>query len=789
MRTANAKDFSPTEPERRPGNRAVCRRRHGTRRRLGLLLALASLAVLLNSCSRDPSVVRQKYLDSGNRYFDKGQYRSAAIQYQNAVRVDSRFEEGHARLAQAYLKLGMWSGAYQELTRAVDENPNDLATQVALGNLLLAAKEFHRAQDVAQTVLVKDPNNVPGRILLANSYAALNNVEASLQEMQSAIQLEPGQPKSYLNLAYLQVNAKELAQAEDSFKKAGELDPKSVSAALALGNFFMRQKRWSEASQQFQRAVDIDPKNSLPRQALARLDLAQGQKQQAEQVLQDAKKANPTDPSSYRLLGDFYFATGDLSRALAEYAEISKEHPKDVFTEQNYIQLLILHRDFDAAAKLNDKLLKNNAKDGRALIARGEILSGQKKVDEAISALEQATKDEPDNAVAHYFLGAAFSQKGDTARAQAEWQDAVKVRPTLVEAQRALVALGTEKQDWDLVEHSAEAIITAAPASPDGFIDRATARIAKGDASQAEADLEKAAEIAPQSPVPYARLAALRVLQKRYADAEKLYEQALDRDPSDVEALNGVVQLDVNAKQVPKALARTLAQVAKEPDNSGYQVTLAKLYAELSQWDKAEASAQKAADLNHSDFDAIQILGQIQQIRNENDRAEATYQKAIQTIPNQPMGYTLLAQLEEARGDWQKAQSLYQKALQVQPDFPAAANNLAYLMLEHGLNTDVALSLAQTARRGLPNLPQAVDTLGWAYYKKGAYGSAVTQLEEAVRRDPRDANFHYHLGVTYAKMGDNGKARAELERALQMNPAFAQSTDIRQVLSQVARNN
>ena len=240
--------------------------------------------------------------------------------------------------------------------------------------------------------------------------------------------------------------------------------------------------------------------------------------------------------------------------------------------EQNYIQLLILHRDFDVAARLNDKLLKDDPRDGRALIARGEILSGQNKVDEAISALEQATKDEPDDAEAHYFLGAAFSQKGDTARAQAEWQDAVKVRPTLVEAQRALVAVGTGKQDWDLVERCAEAIIAAAPASPEGFVDRATARIAKGDTSQAEADLEKAAEASPpwRAVALYARLAALRILQKRYGDAEKLYEQALDRDPNYVEALNGVVQLDVNAKQVPKALARTLAQVTKAPRTGGF---------------------------------------------------------------------------------------------------------------------------------------------------------------------------------------------------------------------------
>jgi tetratricopeptide (TPR) repeat protein len=53
-----------------------------------------------------------------------------------------------------------------------------------------------------------------------------------------------------------------------------------------------------------------------------------------------------------------------------------------------------------------------------------------------------------------------------------------------------------------------------------------------------------------------------------------------------------------------------------------------------------------------------------------------------------------------------KAESYYKKALQIQPMQPVAANNLAYMMLMNGENADVALTLAQTARRSLPDFPQ-----------------------------------------------------------------------------------
>ena len=74
-------------------------------------------------------------------------------------------------------------------------------------------------------------------------------------------------------------------------------------------------------------------------------------------------------------------------------------------------------------------------------------------------------------------------------------------------------------------------------------------------------------------------------------------------------------------------------------------------------------------------------------------------------------------------------------------------------MLQHGGNTDVALTLAQTARRTLPDSPNVADTLALAYYQKGVYSSAIDLLEEAVKKQPQNATMHYHLGMAYQKVG------------------------------------
>ena len=38
-------------------------------------LAIALAALALVSCSRDPNVLKQKYLQSGNKYYEKGKYK------------------------------------------------------------------------------------------------------------------------------------------------------------------------------------------------------------------------------------------------------------------------------------------------------------------------------------------------------------------------------------------------------------------------------------------------------------------------------------------------------------------------------------------------------------------------------------------------------------------------------------------------------------------------------------------------------------------------------------------
>jgi tetratricopeptide (TPR) repeat protein len=204
----------------------------------------------------------------------------------------------------------------------------------------------------------------------------------------------------------------------------------------------------------------------------------------------------------------------------------------------------------------------------------------------------------------------------------------------------------------------------------------------------------------------------------------------------------------------------------------------------------AETALRKSVDLDKHNSDALVKLGKVQVAEGSADQALATYQQSIKDNPREISFYILAGGLYEMKSDWEHAKAMYQQALNIEPNNPLASNNLAYVILQQGGNVDVALSMAQTARRGMPDSPNAADTLGWAYYQKGVYQSAIDSFQEALRLNEKnhgaeDATVHYHLGLAYQKANQSALARQQLERVLKINPNYPNAADVRKALSEL----
>jgi len=180
----------------------------------------------------------------------------------------------------------------------------------------------------------------------------------------------------------------------------------------------------------------------------------------------------------------------------------------------------------------------------------------------------------------------------------------------------------------------------------------------------------------------------------------------------------------------------------------------------------------------------------VQIAAGNTDQAIATYQESVKINPTDSRFYVLLGEMYESKHQFPEAKQMYQKALAIQPDNALAKNNMAYLMLQEGGNVDVAFGMAQEARRGMPDSPNSADTLGWAFYQKGVYGSAISLFKESLKDgqkgdQPEDALTYYHLGLAYQKNGQKDLAKTSLQKALKLNPKLPEAESARQTLAQL----
>ena len=79
-------------------------------------------------------------------------------------------------------------------------------------------------------------------------------------------------------------------------------------------------------------------------------------------------------------------------------------------------------------------------------------------------------------------------------------------------------------------------------------------------------------------------------------------------------------------------------------------------------------------------------------------------------------------------------------------------------------------------------MPNSADTLGWAYYRTGAYSAAAPLLETAVKAVPDNQSYRYHLGLTYEKLKNSARAKAELEKAISLDPKSPVADEARQAI-------
>ena len=171
------------------------------------------------------------------------------------------------------------------------------------------------------------------------------------------------------------------------------------------------------------------------------------------------------------------------------------------------------------------------------------------------------------------------------------------------------------------------------------------------------------------------------------------------------------------------------------------------------------------------------LLGDVYASQQRVHQALDAFDGIVAKSPSNIAARTMAAVLAHASQNVIDAKKRYSEILALEPRAVVAANNLAWIYADEEQNLDLAVQLAEQAVELVPGRADVRDTLGWVYYRKRLPQIAIPHFEEAVRRDPENATFRYHLGLAYSGSGEASRAREALSNALRIDPGFTEAKE------------
>ncbi|MBI5552531.1 MAG: tetratricopeptide repeat protein [Desulfobacterales bacterium] len=145
--------------------------------------------------------------------------------------------------------------------------------------------------------------------------------------------------------------------------------------------------------------------------------------------------------------------------------------------------------------------------------------------------------------------------------------------------------------------------------------------------------------------------------------------------------------------------------------------------------------------------------------------------KAEQLNPDDHFVHNDLGLVYMSKKMMPEAISHFKKAIELKPSYTPARNNLgsAYLAVEEW---DLAIAtfkeITKDALYATPQYP--LSNLGYAYFNKKDYNTALNYYREALKLQPDLVNALVGSGRTYLAMNQGRQAQRALERAVQLSP-------------------
>jgi tetratricopeptide (TPR) repeat protein len=260
--------------------------------------------------------------------------------------------------------------------------------------------------------------------------AAQGKLPEAEQFLSKALDHQPDSVEALRDIAWIDAGQKQPAKAIARINAQIEKNPKVVGFYDLLALFQSNNNDLSGAEQTLEKALAMQPLDPTTIQMYATFFASHGHPERAQAALEAWVKAHPQDGAAYATLGTLAEQIGNRTKAESLYQKALQLQP-DQPTAANNLAFMYMEQNTNLDVAL-----------GLAQVARRAMPESPNSADtlawayylkgtyaSARDLLEQAVKQNPQDAIIQYHLGAVYNKLEDHASATAHLKKALTLSP------------------------------------------------------------------------------------------------------------------------------------------------------------------------------------------------------------------------------------------------------------------------------------------------------------------------------------------------------------------------
>ncbi|MCD6662602.1 MAG: tetratricopeptide repeat protein [Comamonas sp.] len=790
--------------------------------RLATVLVLA-LSLGLVACS-SPEEKVASFAKKGQSYLQAADLVKARLEFQNALQIAPNNVPSLFGLAEIAERSSDWNRAYGLLSKVVELDPQNLAAQLKLGKLLLAAGQVDKALSVSEAASKIKPDAADVLALRSAVMFKLGDRKAAVDLANQALGHDDKQVDALVVLASDSLLGGEGDGALKYLDRALVNNERDIALQLIKVQALEKMGRLDDAEAIFRKLIGFYPDNKVLRHMLAQFFVMHGKPEKAEATYRDTVKAHPADAEAKFDLVRFLGQTKGQDAAAKELQDLIKAEPKASELKLMLASLrqqqkrrdeartlwrevmddagkdpvglkaqaalagdLLASGQKPEANKLIAQVLEADARNEPALLLRAGVALDERRLDDAVGDLRTILRDTPSSAQAHAMLGLALEMQGSRDLAQEEYARGAqegKFAPIYAMPYAEFLMRAGKPR---LVEPALRETLQVAPTYLPAYQLLAQSYLNVGDLVSAQKVADLVAKLDNQQVAANQLQGEVAAARQQFDSSIAAYRKAYQLAPDETQPMVALVGSYLRAGKLKEAQSFLQSVLAASPDNLDARLLQARLLAQSGDVPGARQDYDAVLARQPKNTTAWLGLANLQIVAGQLDEADATMQQAIKQAPEDFSLRLARASLMEQRGKSEEAIKMYEQLLKERPNAQVVINNLASLLAETR-TTEADFKRAYELAQGLraSTVPQFKDTVGWASYRVGRYAEAAGPLRDAAQAMPGLPVTQFHLGMNLLAQGNKEGARKALQQALDLaakGAPFAQVDDAKKALA------